>query len=316
MKAIVTGASGFIGSQLVAELVKAGYEVAAIGRRKQNDLPSIRSQLLAGSTYLALDLDDSRRILQQLRQLGFYGPDLSFFFHLAWGGKNRLSDLDVDWQNKNITRAIETYEIANNLEADKYIFCGTMEESFAEAYTKLDYKTDSKYNRHVVYALAKISARNALKLRYRKSGPAILFGTNSHVMGPGDDKDSFLQVALGKILCKEEISMSSGEQLFDVINVKDCARAYIAIANKGNLGSSYWIGSGNPRKLKQYVEEMNQLFPSVRIQYGSMPFNDVVLDKQVFSTDRLIADTDFSPSISFSSSVTELANYLQSINAA
>lgn len=316
MKAIVTGASGFIGSQLVAELTKEGFQVAAIGRRKLNGLTSIRSQLLAGSTYLALDLDDSHQIVKKLRRLGFYGSELRFFFHLAWGGKSRLSDLDVDWQNKNITRTIETYEIADNLEADKYIFCGTMEESFAEAYTKLDYKSDSKYNRHVVYALAKISARNALKLRYKKSGPAILFGTNSHVMGPGDDKDSFLQVALGKILCKEEISMSSGDQLFDVINVKDCARAYIAIAKKGSLGSSYWIGSGNPRKLKQYVEEMNELFPSVRIQYGSMPFNDVLLEKQVFSTDRLIADTDFSPSTSFASSVTELATYLRSINSA
>ena len=315
MKAIVTGASGFIGSQLVAELIKAGFQVAAIGRRKFNDLPSIRSQLLAGSTYLALDLDCQHQIVKQLRGLGFYGSGLSFFFHLAWGGKSRLSDLDVDRQNKNITRTIKTYETAENLEADRYIFCGTMEESFAEAYTTLDYKADSKYNRHVVYALAKISARHALKLRYKKSGPEILFGTNSHVMGPGDDKDSFLQVALGKILCKEDIAMSSGDQIFDVINVKDCAKAYVAIAKKGKLGSSYWIGSGSPRKLKQYVEEMNELFPSVKIHYGSMPFNDVLLGKKVFSIDRLIADTDFSPSLSFSSSVIELANYLRSINA-
>lgn len=149
----------------------------------------------------------------------------------------------------------------------------------------------------------------------KKRGPEVLFGTNSHVMGPGDDKDSFLQVALGKILRKEDIAMSSGDQIFDVINVKDCAKAYVAIAKKGNLGASYLIGSGSPRKLKQYVEEMNELFPSVTIQYGSMPFNDVLLDKKVFSIDRLIADTDFSPSLSFSSSVVELANYLRSIDA-
>lgn len=313
MKAIVTGASGFIGSQLVAELIKDGVQVAAIGRKNLKDLPRIRTRSLQDSTYFTFDLDDSHQIQKKLKEQGFYGVGLKYLFHLAWGGNGRLSDLDVESQSKNITRTVMTYGLAANLGADRYIFCGTMEEAFAEVYTKLDYKKESKFNRHVVYALAKISARQALKMHYKNGGPDILFGTNSHVMGPGDDKDSFLQVALGKILKKEDISMSSGEQIFDVINVNDCARAYIAIAKQGLLGSTYWIGSGHPRKLKKYVIEMNELFPEVEVQYGTMPFNDVTLDKRVFSTNKLIEDTGFIPSMSFANSVVELANHLKSL---
>ena len=110
--------------------------------------------------------------------------------------------------------------IAEFLNVDRYIFCGTMEEKWAELYTNLNYKNETKFNRHVVYALAKITARQALKLRYINNGPDILFATNSHVMGPGDTRDSFLQVSLKKILNKEDINMSSGEPIFDVINVK------------------------------------------------------------------------------------------------
>lgn len=312
MKAIVTGASGFIGSYLVAELVNEGFKVAAIGRKNIENLPAIRKNLLAGSNYFILDLDNPDQIKSKIKDAGFFGADLEYFFHLAWGGNNGLSDLDIRAQTKNVSRAITTYDIANYLNANRYIFCGTMEESFAEIYTNLDYKNHTKYNRHVVYALAKITARNALKIRYLNGGPELIFGTNSHTMGPGDVRDSFLQVLLGKILNKEDIFMSSGEQVFDVINVKDCAKAYVLIAKKGVLGTSYWIGSGDPKKLKEYVEIMNNLFFPVNIKYGTLPYNDVLLDKKIFNIDKIKLDTGFLPLISFVETVKSLVKDLKS----
>src|SRR5690606_33521605 len=151
------------------------------------------------------------------------------------------------------SRTAEVDEMACRLGVDRFIFAGTMEEAFAKSYTKLDHRHEDKYNRHVIYALAKIAARNGVKIRRTEGGPEILFGTNSHVMGTGDDKDSFLQVCLLKFMRGESITMSSGEQNFDVIHVSDCARAYQAIAESGVSGASYWIGSGKPRTLKEYV---------------------------------------------------------------
>jgi nucleoside-diphosphate-sugar epimerase len=224
-----------------------------------------------------------------------------------------LSDLSIEAQNKNISRTLLTYDIAEFLKVDRYIFCGTMEESFAELFTNLNYKNETKFNRHVVYALVKITARYALKLRYVNNGPDILFGTNSHVMGPGDTRDSFLQVSLKKILNKEDISMSYGEQNFDVINVKDCAKAYRLIAKKGKLGSSYWVGSGKPKKLKEYVEIMNNLFSGAKIKYGTFPFDDVYLDKKVFNIRKIKLDTGFLPLYSFTDTVIQLADHLRSV---
>jgi len=313
MKAIVTGASGFIGSRLVAKLVSGGYKVAAIGRKRQSQILDFRKRFLEGATYIEVDLDEINRLEEILLLEGFHGKALKFFFHLAWGGRCKLSDLDVDSQSKNVARTVDTYNLAGSLGAERYIFSGTMEEAFGEKYTMLDYKVESKYNRHVVYALAKIAARNALRIEYRKGTPDILFGTNSHVMGPGDDKDSFLQMALLKMLQGENVSMSSGEQIFDVINVSDCAEAYVRIAESGINLSSYWIGSGSPKQLRDYVIEMNQMYPNSSICFGSQPFNDVVLEKSIFSTELLAKDTGFYPYLSFSDSVLELAEYLKSV---
>lgn len=311
MKAIVTGASGFIGSQLVAYLVKNNYKVVGISRRNIKSLHHMRQKLLRGSIYLENNLSNLEDLKKRLLDLGFFGADLDFVFHLAWKGNVQTSDLDVSAQNRNVEFTINSYKLANILSAKRYIFCGTMEESFAKSYTKLDYKVESKYNRHVVYALAKVTARQALKLLYKKKSSEILFATNSHVIGPCDDKDSFLQVALSKILKKEDIEMSSGEQNFDVINVVDCARAYLAIAKYGITGSSYWVGSGQPCKLRDYVEIMNKLFPRVNIKYGSLSYNDLIIEKEIFSIQKLIKDTGFEPNYSFVESVKELARYLK-----
>jgi len=312
MKAIVTGASGFIGSYLVCELINKGFKVAAIGRKNFKDLSNLRKKLLDKSNYYSFNLDSPQNIILKLKQSGFYGHNLKYFFHLAWGGVDGLSDVNIEAQSKNIIRTISTYDIAKFLKVKRYVFCGTMEESFAELYTNLNYKKDSKYNRHVVYALAKISARHALKLRYANKGPELVFGINSHTMGPGDTRDSFLQVSLEKILNKEDINMSSGEQLFDVINVKDCARGYLLIAKKGKLGSTYWIGSGQPKKLKYYVKIMNNLFYPVKIKYKSIKYDDVILNKKTFDISKIKFDTGFFPLYKFQDTVIELANYIKS----
>lgn len=311
MKAIVTGASGFIGSRIVNELMKRGYDVASIGRKELEKLPKIRIDFLRGSQYIQGDLYEIAEIESKLNSLGFCGNKLQAVFHLAWGGRDRLSDLDVDAQIRNIVHTVDAYELTMRLGGRRFIFCGTMEEEFAILYTGLDYRKEKKYNRHVIYALAKVMAKGALKLRWEANAPDLIFATNSHVMGPGDDKDSFLQVALLKILRGESIIMSSGEQNFDVINVQDCAKAYVAIAERGASGSSYWIGSGAPRKLKEYIEEMNSLFASVKINYGSASIEDVLLEKSVFSIEKLTRDTGFHPIVTYPQSIYELAQFLK-----
>ena len=80
---------------------------------------------------------------------------------------------------------------------------------------------------------------------------------------------------------------------------------------KGKPGSEYWVGSGDPRPLREYVERMYALYPSGKeMQFGALRYNDVVLEKSVFSIESLVKDTGFKPKISYEATVKVLHDHL------
>lgn len=310
--AIVSGGGGFLGARLARNLLDSGYTVAAIGRREYSDLPQARRDSLSGALYIAADLADPLSLERSLQQAGFEGADLDYVFHLAWAGSTRLSDLDVAAQSANVSSSVSFYELSGRLGAERFVFAGTMEEAFALAYTRLDHTLDTKYNRHVLYALAKMAAADALKVAYDATKPDLLFAVNSHLMGRDDEKDSFLQVALRTFMRGEELVMSTGEQNFDVIHIDDCARAYRAIAERGRNGQSYWVGSGEAQSLRSFVEQMHSKYPDVTIRFGELPYNDVRLELTTFDISSLVQDTGFKPEVSFLEAVDDLeASFLE-----
>ena len=52
---------------------------------------------------------------------------------------------------------------------------------------------------------------------------------------------------------------------------------------------------------------MYRLFPSGKaLQFGSLPFNDIIVDKKDFSIDLLFNHTGYKPKISFEQTVQKL----------
>ena len=309
--AIVTGATGFIGSALVRELVKKNIRVLALGRKEWVNVDSKRLKQSALLKYIKLDMSEISALDRYLSDNNWEIDDDCVFINFAWGGASKLSDLDIEAQMKNVIWSANALKVASKIKCSKFIHVGTMEEAFTSKYLSLDYNNNSEYNRHVIYSVAKLASRNVLKMMSYDLGIKLIIATNSHVMGPNDDKDSFLQVTLEKLVKGYDLVFSTGEQIFDVISVTDCARAYYYIAEYGKENSEYWIGSGNPRKLREYVEIMHSLYPSTKpMQFGMMPYNDISLQKSDFDIQNLVDDTGFTHTQTYEETVHELYNWL------
>lgn len=310
-KAIITGATGFIGSALTRLLLKEGIEVLALGRKKWEEVDPLRLQNHSNLVYIQLDMADISKLPAILNEKNLDFKDASFF-HFAWGGKSALSNLNVEEQYNNVSYSIEAILSAEKINCKKFIYVGTMEEAFVEHYLNLDYHKHIYYNRHVIYALAKKSARDFLKAISTEVKLDLIIATNSHVIGSNDSKDSFLLVVLQKIINDEKIEMTSGEQIFDTISIKDCVRAFKRIGEQGKKNAEYWIGSGKPKKLKEYVEIMAKIYPpKYPIEFGKVAYNDVKLDKEVFSTQVLENDLGFHCEDTYEKSLQELYLWLK-----
>ena len=220
------------------------------------------------------------------------------------GGDKSLSDLNVKSQLENVIWTNEAINISEKIGIKKFIFVGTMEEEFTKKYLYLNHKKDIFYNRHVIYALAKLAARNTLKAKFKNKKIKIIFATNSHVMGPKDDRDSFLQITLKKILLNQDLMLAKCDQYFDVISSLDCARAYQLIGEKGKEWENYWIGSGNPKILKEYVIMIAKIFSYQKtLNFGGLSLNEIPLNQKDFLTENLEKDTGFFPLMTFQDTV-------------
>ncbi|ABM72620.1 Hypothetical protein P9515_14131 [Prochlorococcus marinus str. MIT 9515] len=303
--AIVSGATGFIGSTLVNYLLNNKYKVIALGRKSFSDIKLSRLKPHENLIYIKIDMENISNLKNILdKNHKKFITKNSFFYHFAWGGDHSLSDLKVKSQLKNVIWTNEALNISEEIGIKKFIFVGTMEEEFTKKYLDLNYKEDSFYNRHVIYALAKLAARKTLKASFNKKNIKIIFATNSHVMGPKDDRDSFLQTTLKKVLLNEDLILAPCDQYFDVISSLDCARAYRLIGERGRSFENYWIGSGKPRILKEYVKIIAQMYSYKKsLNFSGLSINEIPLNKNDFSIENLKKDTGFNPSMTFEETV-------------
>ncbi len=310
-KAIVTGSTGFIGSFLVKKLLFHNVQVLALGKKAWREVDPSRLRETEGMNYIQIDMSDIESLPLQIKNIGWDPGTSCVFYNVAWGGIAGLSDLDVEAQMKNVVWAGNAIHVAKKLNCEKFVHIGTMEEVFANRYLDLNYHTNSEYNRHVIHGIAETAARKILKMISREKKIKLIIVSNSHVMGPNDYRDSFLRVTLKKLIDGDDLIFSTGEQMFDVISVHDCVNAYLLIGENGKSYKEYWVGTGQSRRLREYVEIMASLYPSGKeLQFGKMPYNDISLMKEDFSIKSLTDDTGFMPSYEYEDAVHELYSWL------
>ena len=294
-KAIVTGATGFVGSYLVKQLHESGYQVCAFVRCEQS-VPIL--PFAQEVTVVPCRLSEYKSATTSQLLSKFQGAEV--FFHLAWEGSAGEKRSDYALQLENVKHTCDAVRLASELGCGRFVGAGSiMEDEMQHSLPRDEAIPVSTYH----YSSAKYAAFLMAKTVAARNHISFLWGKISNAYGALDPTARFVNTMMRKMLDNQPCRLSPCTQLYDFIYVSELARAFHLIGEKGIPGKAYYIGSGRTRPLKEFVEIIRvSTATKSDIQYGALP-GGISLDESCFDSRKLMMDTGFQCEIDFASGI-------------
>lgn len=302
-KAIVTGANGFVGTALCRELSARGVQVIAVVRNEDEVISDIVH--LDGLRIVYCDLAQFYRLSDIILD-----RDVDVLYHLAWIGSAGPLRGNVDIQLENVRYACDTVKACAAMNCRRFVFASSIMEYEIDAIMK----EDNTPPINTLYCSAKVAADYMSRTVAGSLGVQYIRGVISNIYGPGEKSPRLINSSLRKLLNGEKCAFSAGEQMYDFIFIDDAAKAFVAIGDSGVPNKTYYIGSQNPRKLKEFLIEMkNQVDPAIAIGLGEIPFSGVSLSYTEFDIRAIKNDTGFVPEIDFEEGIGRTIDWIKGV---
>lgn len=303
-KAIVTGATGFIGRFVIRELIKQGVEVYAMVR--------------PGSSHACVLPDCVKPFICSLADIKTLPSiikvrDIDTVFHIAWQGVSGSDARCQEVQIQNLISTLDLIDAMHEMGIGTIVGCGSLHE--VEALVEMG-QDKVVNNLGLYYKGAKTAAHWMGKAKAGSYGIRF-FWPLINTYGEEEHSERLLNTVIRKIFKGESPELSAGEQYYDFVHVSDVAHALYLIAEKGIDGTNYAIGSGDAKPLKEYLKVVgvvaNQLKGGTQIPlgFGKITSNVISLPKETFDVSKLNRDTGFVATVPFESGVERTARWIQ-----
>ena len=299
-KALVTGATGFIGSRLVKELIDNNIEVIALVR----DVEKAKDVL--GDSVEAIEYHS-----YEYDALMVGNHHIDAFYHLAWEGVAPEKKNDRVLQVKNIDLAMEMLEYAKSIGAKRFIATGTVAEyAFCEDIMDVN----AKQTPNDLYGAAKTASHYMLETWARNIDMPFNWVVIPSTYGEGRRDNNILTYTIKSLLKREKPSYGYLTQMWDFLYVGEVARALYLIGQKGIEGKTYAIGSGDYRPLREYVEVIRDTIDTdLELGIGEIPSMSDKAFSSCVSISELNKDTGFIPQVTFEEGIKKTIEYYRMI---
>lgn len=252
MKTLITGGAGFIGSNLVKQLLDNGHEVTVL----DNLISGYRSNLapFPKVCFIEGDIRDDAAVAEAIK-----GAEV--VFHLAASvGNKRSIDQPLDDAEVNVIGTLKVLEAARRAGVRK-IVASSSAGIFGEL-KSLPIKEDHPVEPDTPYGSTKLCMEK-LCLAYAK-----LYDLEAvclryfNVYGPNQRFDAYgnvIPIFVFKMLNGEPITVfDDGEQTRDFMNVRDIVQANILAATSRGVSGAFNIGSGTRITINALISLLQQ----------------------------------------------------------
>ncbi|MGC9124155.1 MAG: NAD-dependent epimerase/dehydratase family protein [Thermoplasmata archaeon] len=254
---LITGATGFIGSNLTHYLIESGEKDIHIFIRKNSNLWRIKDIIQKLNVY-EVDLLNKEKLKKVIYEIK---PDL--IFHNAAYGVTHRSQQDIDLLiNTNFIGSVNLLNILKELGFKSFINAGS---SFEYGLLSKEYEEDDLPNPIDVYGVTKLAFTNYCRMLSLTEGLPIvtlrLFSTYGYYESPL----KLIPYLIINMLKNNEIILNTPYAKRDFIFIEDVIDAFIKTAEKIQKipnGTIIDIGSGNEYNVLEVFEILNNIMGS------------------------------------------------------
>ncbi len=305
-RVMVTGAGGFIGVNLCRVLNERGIYIYAVLRSTDSYTEELRA--MDHMIPVICNLDEAHKLAGMIAGTS-KDSSIDTVYHLAWDGVSGNKRSDYKMQLKNIDNTLELIKAVQKLGCRRFVGVGSTAECDAYNASVADGVCPDPVR---IYGTSKMAAHFMSKIICNASGMEHVWAMIGNTYGVGDRSNNFVNFSLKLILSDAEARFTSGEQNQDFIYITDVAEALYCLGEKGRDKCGYYIGSGSPGKLKEYIITIrNTINPEKELKLGAVPYHGVSADIESFSIEKIKNDTGFEPGVKFEEGIVRTAEWLR-----
>lgn len=260
MTVLVTGAAGFVGSQVVRQLVESNQDVAVLVR-PNSPRPRLRG-LENLVDVLEADLDDTEAVAAHIVRSK---PEACI--HAAWyaePGKYLPSPRNLDSLRSSLT----LLENLANAGCQHMVGVGTC---FEYDMHSMPLTEDSATKPFTLYAACKLAFYLVAAQRAAQLDLGLAWARLFYLYGPYEDERRVVPAAIKALSAGQEFPTTYGDQVRDYLHIADVASALCALSEH-RLSGAFNVCSAEPVTIAKIVTTLGNLLgrPEL-IRLGAYP---------------------------------------------
>ena len=318
-KIIVTGGSGFIGSNLVNYLINKKYFVINIDKltyasnKYDNKIRNKKNY-----KFFKVDINNKRQLIKIIK-----ANQPKVIFNLAAESHvDRSIDDPKTFIHTNINGTFNLLECVryfkNKKQKIKFVHIST-DEVYGDIRPNLRSKENSKYEPNSPYAASKASSDHLVKAYVRTYKINALISNCCNNYGPYQFPEKLIPKIILNIFNNKQLPIyAKGENSREWIHVKDHCEALLTLYLKGKTGESYNIGSGINMKNIVLVKKILKICKQMKIKIGKKTKIKYVKDRPghdfryALNSDKIFKNLRWKSKINFEDGLKETIEwYLQ-----
>ena len=258
--ALVTGATGFVGSHLARRLVREGWQVHIISRENSRLLDAPEFDKMTKHIYAGT----SESMIAAVAQVK---PDVVFHLASLFLAQHKSNEVESLIQS-NVLFGNQLLEAMKINEITRIINTGTSWQHY----------NNDDYNPVCLYAATKQAFEAVLEYYIQACGIKAITLKLFDTYGPDDPRPKLFHLLNKAATSGETLDMSGGEQLIDLVHIDDVTEAYLIAAQRliecmAQQHECYAVSSGHPMPLRDLVKLYSEVTGNaIQVKWGAEPY--------------------------------------------